>query len=127
VDRLWDRLVRAMGQPQLADDPRFASYRERDGRAEEVAEVVSAWTRELTSDEIVEVLTSAEVPCGRVNTAADILSGDLAHRLDLLIDVDDGCGGTIAVPRNPLGFGGGGTRVPRCGEDTAAILGEVHL
>src|SRR5207248_6657237 len=41
----WQNLVKAMGRPELADDPRFKTNADRVAHMDETDAVVSEWTR----------------------------------------------------------------------------------
>ncbi len=124
-DSLFARLVEAMGRPDLLSDPTFASYRERDTHVDEFNAIVSNWTSALTVDQIIATLTPTGVPCGRVNTPADILTADWVRRLDLLAAIDDGIGGAIRSPTNPLGFGDSYGPLCQPGQHTKVIVEEA--
>ncbi|MEE9511013.1 MAG: CoA transferase, partial [Gammaproteobacteria bacterium] len=71
-DTIFQRLMRAMGRPEMADDPRFA---DNAGRVEHEAELDAAiieWTGSLTSDQVLEQLEEAEVPSGPIYSVADM-------------------------------------------------------
>jgi crotonobetainyl-CoA:carnitine CoA-transferase CaiB-like acyl-CoA transferase len=72
-DGLFRRLADAMGQPGLADDPRFATHQARGTNQAELDAIVTSWTRELTLSELEQVLDDAQIPRGRVYTPRDIL------------------------------------------------------
>jgi crotonobetainyl-CoA:carnitine CoA-transferase CaiB-like acyl-CoA transferase len=73
-DGLFRRLAQAMGQPQLADDPRFATHQARGANQVELDVLVTSWTRENTLDDLERILDEAQIPRGRVYTPADILA-----------------------------------------------------
>ena len=71
-DTIFQRLMRAMGRPEMAEDPRFA---DNAGRVEHEAELDAAileWTSSLTSDQVLEQLEEAEVPSGPIYSVADM-------------------------------------------------------
>jgi crotonobetainyl-CoA:carnitine CoA-transferase CaiB-like acyl-CoA transferase len=71
-DGIYVRLMRAIGRGDLADDPRFAR---NDGRAEQVDlidDAIAAFTSTHNSEEVLALLTLADVPCGKIYSAADI-------------------------------------------------------
>jgi CoA:oxalate CoA-transferase len=103
-DSLFSRLVEAMGRPDLAVDPLYASHTSRDARVDEVNAIVQAWTSQHDVEEILAALSPTGVPCGRVNTPHDILASSASEELELFATVDDGLGGTIRSPGNPFGF-----------------------
>jgi crotonobetainyl-CoA:carnitine CoA-transferase CaiB-like acyl-CoA transferase len=71
-DGIFKRLMHAIGRPDLAGDPALAR---NDGRAKQermLDEAIEAWTSQRSIDEALEALAEADVPCGRIYTAADI-------------------------------------------------------
>jgi len=74
-DSIYKRLMRAAGRPDMADDPRFATNTDRVKHEALVDGAISAWTATRTAAEAVEILEKAEVPVGRLYSAADI-AGD---------------------------------------------------
>jgi crotonobetainyl-CoA:carnitine CoA-transferase CaiB-like acyl-CoA transferase len=88
-DANFSRLCKAMGQPELASDPRFATLAERAARGDEINGLVADWTRSLKADEITERCVEHDVPIGTAYSAADIFADPhMAARGDL-VSVDD--------------------------------------
>jgi crotonobetainyl-CoA:carnitine CoA-transferase CaiB-like acyl-CoA transferase len=88
-DANFSRLCRAMGQPELAQDPRFASLAERASRGDEINELVARWTVSLPAEEITTRCVEHDVPIGTAYSAADIFADPhMAARGDL-VAVDD--------------------------------------
>lgn len=70
----YERLVGLMGQPELLEDPRFATIRER-GKPDNMKALdalVAQWTRQFDANEIETGLLEAGVPASRLYTIADI-------------------------------------------------------
>jgi formyl-CoA transferase len=124
-DTLWARLCACMGRPELATDVRYATHHERGARREEVNELVSEWTGGHTTRELVDLVSASGVPVGPLAQPAEVLDNPHFHRLGFLRAIDDGLGGTITVPSNPLGFHFGLQRIPPRGEDEAPVLRDV--
>jgi CoA:oxalate CoA-transferase len=77
----WARLMRAVGREDLVKDPRLSSFVARVRNAALGVEVLSEWVGSRTADEVVEVLTAARVPCGKVcSTPAANEDPQLAER-----------------------------------------------
>jgi crotonobetainyl-CoA:carnitine CoA-transferase CaiB-like acyl-CoA transferase len=121
-DSLFRRLAAAMGQPALADDPRYSGHVSRDERVEEVNAKVLEWTLSHSIDEVIEALSPSGVPCGRVNTPSDILQSDTSRQLCLFDDLDDGIGSSIRSPANPFGFNYAQPSIPSLGADNAKVI-----
>ena len=71
-DGIFKRLMRAIERPDLADDPSLAHNDGRVARTDEIDAAITAWTSRHTLDEVVSVLERADVPVGKIYTAADI-------------------------------------------------------
>ncbi|MGP0032380.1 MAG: CaiB/BaiF CoA transferase family protein [Acidimicrobiales bacterium] len=84
-DANFSRLCRAMGRPELAEDPRFATLAERASRGDEINGLVAEWTASLPADEITARCVAHDVPVGTAYSAADIFADPhMAARGDLV-------------------------------------------
>jgi crotonobetainyl-CoA:carnitine CoA-transferase CaiB-like acyl-CoA transferase len=66
MDEHWLRVCEAMGRPDLAKDPRFATMSARLENFRLIDELVSAWTAGLTAEECERQLTKLGVACGPI-------------------------------------------------------------
>ena len=73
-DTVFGRLAVALGQPELADDPRYATHQSRGQNQAELDKIISAWAATLSADELRIVLNDNAVPNGKIYSAADILN-----------------------------------------------------
>ncbi|MFS7873693.1 CaiB/BaiF CoA transferase family protein [Streptomyces asiaticus] len=71
-DAIFRRYMRAIGRPDLADDPGLQTNAERWARRDELDSAINTWTRTFPRDEVLTVLDAAGVPAGPIYTAADI-------------------------------------------------------
>ncbi|QSE92992.1 CoA transferase [Rhodococcus pseudokoreensis] len=127
-DDFWARLSRAMGQPELADDPRYATYVERSLRQREVEELLEAWSTQLTRAQVVDALTAVDVPVAPVLTMSEVLDNQHFADRGTFVEVDDAIGGSLKQPDDPTGFAvPTPARVPRLGEHRDAILTEIGV
>jgi crotonobetainyl-CoA:carnitine CoA-transferase CaiB-like acyl-CoA transferase len=96
-DGQFRRLCEAIGAPELADDPRFATSGDRNVRREELKPLLLERLATRSAAEWFPVLTKAGVPCGPIN---DVSQG-VALAADLgLAPVADA--GGIPTARNPI-------------------------
>jgi len=65
-DDMWRRLCVALGQPELASQPRFADDPSRVRNRSELNAILNELFAARTTDEWVGVLDSADVPCGPI-------------------------------------------------------------
>jgi benzylsuccinate CoA-transferase BbsF subunit len=80
-DAAWAAMVRAMGEPAWATDPRFATLLGRKAHEADIEAKLGDWTRERTPQEVVQMLQAAGLAAAVVNSMADLYADpQLAHR-----------------------------------------------
>ncbi|WP_214366147.1 CaiB/BaiF CoA transferase family protein [Pseudonocardia sp. H11422] len=72
-DTVFTRFCRAIGQPELADDPRFATHQARGANQEELDILISHWTGKRDCEDVLACMHEAGVPAGRIYRAQDML------------------------------------------------------
>lgn len=80
TDTLFRKLTAAIGVPQMASDPRFSTRAARTENPTEIYEVIERWAAERKADDIVQILTEADVPSSPLMNIADIAKD--AHFLE---------------------------------------------
>ncbi|MDO8363322.1 MAG: CoA transferase [Actinomycetota bacterium] len=126
----FDFYMRAIGRPELCDDPRF---REMAGRTAHIAEIqglLHEWATTMADPEAIEaVMARHGLAVGRLRTVRDVCDTDWARERQVVVTVSDRRGGTIRVPNSPWRFAGSDVGLrgePRYrGEDNRAVLGEL--
>jgi formyl-CoA transferase len=88
-DKVFRRLCDAMGQPELADDERFATHLARGTNQEEIDGLIADWASEHDAAEIDRVLNEAHVVCGPIYTIADIFEDPHFKERDMLLEHHD--------------------------------------
>ncbi|HSW38270.1 MAG TPA: CoA transferase, partial [Acidobacteriota bacterium] len=73
-DTQWQALCAAMGTPETAHDPRYATLKGRKENEKELDELVEAWTSRRTPGDVMSRLQEAGVPAGIVENAADLFT-----------------------------------------------------
>lgn len=77
----WEGLCIGMDRVELLADDSLAGAAARFDRADEIDEIITAWTKERTTAEVVEICQRNFCPAGRVNDLTDLLvSEQLAFR-----------------------------------------------
>ncbi|HEY8489890.1 MAG TPA: CoA transferase [Dehalococcoidia bacterium] len=80
-DGEWAALCRALGHPEAAADPRFATFEARKAHEAELDALIAAWTAEEEPFALAERLQAAGVAAGVVARAEDLFQDpQLAHR-----------------------------------------------
>ena len=130
-DANFARLCKAMGQPELIDDPRFAKLADRAARSDEINNLVADWTRSLAAADVEAACVAHDVPVATAYTAIDIF-GDphVAARGDL-VTVHDPVIGDVRQQAPFPRFAGSPpvapSGAPRLGEHTRAVLSSIGL
>ena len=70
-DLIFARLMAAIGRPELAGDPAYATNLLRCENRAALDSAISAWTRTLPAKQAEAILEAAEVPCSRLFDIAD--------------------------------------------------------
>ena len=100
----WRKLCQAMETPDIAEEPRFATFADRAAHIDEVDEVVSRWTRTLSKDQVFATAQAHGVICAPVKDLQDVLDDPhLAERGTLKKARHDGFG-EIMQMQTPLRF-----------------------
>ncbi|MDP6428086.1 MAG: CoA transferase [Rhodospirillales bacterium] len=98
VDSMFRRLCDAMGRPELAEDPRYATHQARGDNAEQLDGLIADWTRTLTAAELTEKLEPAGVVCGPIYTIADIAADPHFQARGMLRRMEEPELGEMAIP-----------------------------
>ncbi|WP_288406525.1 CaiB/BaiF CoA-transferase family protein [uncultured Pseudomonas sp.] len=130
-DPIYVRLMQAIGRPDLAERPDLA---QNDGRArhcELIDEAIAAWTGSRGIDEVLEILEGAEVPAGRIYSAADIVADPHYQAREMLLDTTLPDGATLKmpgiVPKLSATPGQVNWQGPTLGQHTDGLLAELGL
>jgi len=98
----WRRLCEAIGRPDMADDPRFATPESRYEHRQEIDAVISAWTRERTKFEAMEILGNAGVPAGAGLHTRDITNDPHLRTRGTMVEIDHPVRGRVVIPGNSI-------------------------
>lgn len=131
-DTVFARLAAAIGQPELADDPRFETGVARVINEEACDAAISTWTKNTPIEEIEAALLVAKVPAARIFTVKDIFADPHYRAREMLVDAPDQQLGPVTltgiVPKLSRTPGAIRHAGPRLGADTYDVLqGELNL
>src|SRR5262245_16708167 len=73
ADSIFKRMMKAIGRPDLADDPALAHNDGRVARTEEIEKVIADWAAANDLERVLEVLERADVPSAKIYDIADIV------------------------------------------------------
>jgi CoA:oxalate CoA-transferase len=128
-DLVWQHLAKAIGRPDLIDDPRSADVASRIANADFLRPIIEDWMADKTRAEVVDALNAAGMPAAPVYTAKDVFEDEHFRIRNMLLDIDDPEVGSCtfarttphlsAVPEIPT------NAPPNLGQHTRPILEEL--
>ncbi len=128
-DGLWQRFVKAIGDDELATDPRFKIDRARGENAALIDRIVKEWVAQRTVDEVVNTLQGAGVPCEPVNSMYQLLDDPQIKAREMIVYADHPELGRIPLPGTPIKLsltpGRIGALAPKLGEHNEEIYGKL--
>jgi crotonobetainyl-CoA:carnitine CoA-transferase CaiB-like acyl-CoA transferase len=126
-DNMFPRVVRAMEQPALLNDPRFASMASRLEHRDAVESIVGEWMRLHDADDIVARLEAQGVPCAKVATVDEVVDNPQLRHRGAIADIAFGDatvpvqGVTIHLSGTPLSIRGA---MPDVGAHSGEVLAQ---
>jgi crotonobetainyl-CoA:carnitine CoA-transferase CaiB-like acyl-CoA transferase len=99
--RLWSRFCSAVGAEALEHDPRFATNGERLQHRDQLNQAIRDLFKDKTVDWVIEHLSAAGVPCGRVRKIDEVIVDPQLAARQMMLDVPAGSQ-SIKVPGNPI-------------------------
>lgn len=98
TNSLFARLATAMGQPGLAQDPRFAEPIARSDNEDTLDALIGGWTSGLSVAEVEAVLQEANVPASRIFDMRDIFADPHFAARGAIAMAEDAELGPVAMP-----------------------------
>ncbi len=128
-DNQFRKLVTVLGNPALADDPRFKTNADRVGNRETLVSLIEEMTRKVSSGELYDLLEGVSVPCGPINTLEDVFQDPQVIARGLRKDLPHATYGTVPGVASPLRLSDSPVSYdkapPRLGENTDEILQDI--
>ncbi len=126
IGRLW----RAMKRPDLADDPRFKTNRDRVKNKEALRDIIEQWMQTFPDrDSALRELDAERVPCAPVLKLEESMAEPHLRQRKTVRRIRHEALGEFDVPGMPVKFSGWPDRIDvkasRVGADNAAILSEL--
>ena len=86
-DAIFARLCEAMGQPELATNPRYATHLARGHNQVELDARINVWTKQRTIAEVEGLMITHSVPAGKVYRAPEMLADPHFKAREAIIEV----------------------------------------
>ncbi len=117
-----------MGQPELADDPRFRTNADRNAHEDELRTLIADWTRPLSGDDVLAMLGGANIPAAPVWNLKQLAESDHVAARGLVVEGRHSRFGVVPLVGQPVKFSdvdaAEAPRTPMLGEDTDSVLAD---
>jgi formyl-CoA transferase len=130
-DLIFARLMAAIGRPDLARDPAYASNASRCAHREALDTAIANWTQTLPAKQAEALLEAADVPCSRLYDIADCANDRHFRARGSVQEVADPLIGRTLHPGPAIRFDGDAPEDvvawpgPIAGAHTEYVLGEL--
>ena len=129
VQKLMDQMSRAIGRPELAQDPRYATAQARNEHRAELYEIFREAFLQKTVDEWLAIAKELDFAAVKYKSFADISEDEQALANGFLEDVTFRNGRTEKMPRAPFHMETlpelHTVPAPKCGENTEEVLSSI--
>jgi crotonobetainyl-CoA:carnitine CoA-transferase CaiB-like acyl-CoA transferase len=89
ADNVFRRLCKAIGRPELGDDPRFVSHPQRVENYDEINGIVADWIRGNALDAVMRALSANTVPHALIYSVEDIVKDPHYAARESIVTVDN--------------------------------------
>jgi len=124
--QMWPAMLEAMGQTELADDPRFKTADARWENRGALDAIIEEWTSQRSKHDVMRLLGEAGVPCGACLHTGEVLADPHLRAREMIVDVEyptrRGAYQTVGCPIKLSDSPAEVTRPPLLGEHTDTLL-----
>ena len=131
-EAVWDALAKRIGpdigQPGLAEDPRFAKIADRRKHQGDMWKYIEQFAANYTKREFMAILNPIDVPCGPIMSTADLANDEHVRGREMYVELDHPQRGkwfNVGMPIKLSASPAVVKRSPTLGEHTDEILREV--
>ena len=125
-DTQFSRFCAVVKRPELADDERFRTNAGRVGHRAELIHFIQEALKEQTSAAWIAAFEEAGVPCGPINTIAEVFDNPQVKSRGMRVEVPHTAAGQIPLVGSPMKFSGVPLNdrqpPPRLGEHNDVVL-----
>lgn len=126
----WHDLCRAMGRPELIEEPRYKDDQARLRCGQELVDLIEAWLKTFPDvDSAIARMEEFNVPCAPILSVAETVTHPHFVDRGTIRTVKDRLAGEFAIPGHPIKFVGEQANkdfvAPTLGENNAEVLRTV--
>jgi formyl-CoA transferase len=105
-DDLYKRFCQAIERQDLLTDPRFSTSKARSTNRDELMELLQPVTRQKTSEEWIQLMNAAGVPCGPIYTIDKTFADPQVKFLEMAQPVHSSVLGDLTILGHPVSVNG---------------------
>jgi crotonobetainyl-CoA:carnitine CoA-transferase CaiB-like acyl-CoA transferase len=126
--RIWQRFCEALGAPELANRPEYATSPDRSKNRKALNAEIGKFTEKKSSEAWMKEFNTAGVPCGPIYSIDQVFSDAQVEHLEMAQDVPNAEGRHIRLVAQPFTLSRTpskmAARPPEFGEQTDEVLAE---
>ena len=130
-DRQFVKFCEVAGQPQIAQDARFARNADRVRQRRLLVPVLAALMKARTRADWMAALEAANVPCGPINDLAEVFADPQVRQREMVVAMPHALSGNVRLVASPMKLSATPVQYrfapPLLGEHTDSVLREFGL
>ena len=127
-DAQFEKLCEVLGREELAEDERYAANPARVENRDDLVEILQEEFSKRSAEEWIEKIREAGVPCGPVNTLAEVFTDEHVNNSGMLQTVEHPTAGELDILVSPVLIDGERPQVrlppPTLGQHTGEVKDE---
>jgi len=125
---MWPKMCRALGRPELMDDPRFQNLYDLT-YASDIDGILAEWLSTRTKQQATEEMQAAGVAVTPINTPEDVVKDPHLNARGFWVRIDHPVVGEVTYPGAPMDMSEGGFQVrmpaPLLGQHNVEVYGKL--
>ena len=125
---MWPKMCRALGRPELMDDPRFQNLYDLT-YASDIDGILAEWLSTRTKQQATEEMQAAGVAVTPINTPEDVVKDPHLNARGFWVKIDHPVVGEVTYPGAPMDMSEGGFQVrmpaPLLGQHNVEVYGKL--
>ena len=97
AQRMWLRLCETLGAQALLEDARFEDAASRLEHRDELNPLIDEYTKQFTTQQVIDMLAEAGVPCGPINNVGQTFADPQVQQLEMTPTVNHPRRGPLKV------------------------------
>jgi len=97
-DKLWSKLCKLMGKPELLEDERYNVNSNRVKNNKDIKVIVEEWTIKKDVDKLIDEMLSAGIPCAPINNIEQVVKDPhIADAREMFVDINHPIAGDLKI------------------------------